>query len=69
MINFGHATGDRVLVETARLVQHETHSGELVGRYGGEEFVIICPSTDLDQARSRAERLRQILSRKPICRI
>ncbi len=51
--NFGHAAGDHVLIETAKLIQHETYSGELVGRYGGEEFVIICPSTELEQARSR----------------
>lgn len=60
---YGHAAGDQVLIETARLMQHETYSGELVGRYGGEEFVIICPSTDLEQARKRSERLRQTISR------
>lgn len=61
---YGHAVGDQVLIETARLMQHETYSGELVGRYGGEEFVIICPSTNLQQARKRAERLRQTIERK-----
>ncbi len=55
---FGHATGDEVLIEVARLLQHETYSGELVARYGGEEFVVICPDTALDQAVKRAERLR-----------
>lgn len=55
---YGHSTGDQVLVECARLLQHETYSGELVGRYGGEEFVILCPATDLEQAVKRAERLR-----------
>ena len=55
---FGHATGDIVLIELARLLQQETYSGEIVGRYGGEEFVILCPSTDLDQAIKRAERIR-----------
>lgn len=55
---YGHAVGDEVLIELARLFQHETYSGELVGRYGGEEFVILCPETDLDHARLKAERLR-----------
>lgn len=55
---FGHTIGDDVLIEVARLLQHETYSGELVSRYGGEEFVIICPDTPLDQAIKRAERLR-----------
>ena len=47
-----------MLIELARLFQHETYSGELVGRYGGEEFVILCPETDLEHARQKAERLR-----------
>jgi diguanylate cyclase (GGDEF)-like protein/PAS domain S-box-containing protein/putative nucleotidyltransferase with HDIG domain len=55
---FGHAVGDIVLIEIARLLQQETYSGEIVGRYGGEEFVILCPETDLDQAIKRAERIR-----------
>jgi diguanylate cyclase (GGDEF)-like protein/putative nucleotidyltransferase with HDIG domain/PAS domain S-box-containing protein len=63
---YGHAAGDQVLIETARLMQHETYSGELVGRYGGEEFVILCPSTKLDQAYKRAERIRQAISRREI---
>ncbi|MEX0716427.1 MAG: diguanylate cyclase [Planctomycetaceae bacterium] len=60
---YGHTVGDEVLVDLARLLQHETYSGELVGRYGGEEFVVLCPSTDLMQTIKRAERLRVALSR------
>jgi diguanylate cyclase (GGDEF)-like protein/putative nucleotidyltransferase with HDIG domain/PAS domain S-box-containing protein len=59
----GHAVGDKVLVELARLLQHETYSGEVVGRYGGEEFVILCPGTDQEAAVRRAERLRTAISR------
>ena len=58
---YDHATGDAVLIDVARLLQHETYSGELVGRYGGEEFVVICPETDLDAGVRRAERLRMVL--------
>ncbi|MCH9655673.1 MAG: diguanylate cyclase [Planctomycetes bacterium] len=58
----GHSIGDDVLIEMARLFQHETYSGELVGRYGGEEFVIICPETDLKHAVKKADRLRLALS-------
>jgi hypothetical protein len=54
------------LIEVARLLQHETYSGELVGRYGGEEFVVLCPATALDQAVKRAERLRIALARLKI---
>ncbi|MBW3540363.1 MAG: diguanylate cyclase, partial [Planctomycetes bacterium] len=58
----GHALGDRVLVDVARLLEQETYSGELVGRYGGEEFVVLCPGTGLDDAYRRAERLRNSLA-------
>jgi diguanylate cyclase (GGDEF)-like protein/PAS domain S-box-containing protein/putative nucleotidyltransferase with HDIG domain len=61
--DYDHATGDAVLKMTAKLLQNETFSGELVGRYGGEEFVIICPDTDLAQAEKKADRLRQVLMR------
>ena len=67
--NYGHAAGDQVLIETARLMQHETYSGELVSRYGGEEFVILCPSTDLKHAKKRAERLRQSVSKKEFAQL
>jgi diguanylate cyclase (GGDEF)-like protein/PAS domain S-box-containing protein len=60
---FGHTVGDEVLVDIARILQHETYSGELVARYGGEEFVIVCPATPLDQAINRAERLRTAITR------
>jgi diguanylate cyclase (GGDEF)-like protein len=60
--SYGHAIGDKVLIEIARLLQQETYSGELVSRYGGEEFVILCPDTDLEQAVQRAERLRLQIS-------
>jgi diguanylate cyclase (GGDEF)-like protein/putative nucleotidyltransferase with HDIG domain len=65
---YGHAVGDKVLIETAHLLQHETYSGEVVGRYGGEEFVILCPGTDLEAATRRAERLRMAISRLKIPR-
>jgi diguanylate cyclase (GGDEF)-like protein/PAS domain S-box-containing protein len=59
----GHSVGDKVLVELARLLQHETYSGEVVGRYGGEEFVVLCPATDIEAAVRRAERLRAVIAR------
>lgn len=65
---FGHTVGDKALIELAHLLQHETYSGEVVGRYGGEEFVILCPGTDLESAVRRAERLRIAISRMKIAR-
>jgi len=58
---FGHQVGDQVLIDLAKHLNDETYSGEVVGRYGGEEFVILCPATALDQAVRRAERLRTSL--------
>ncbi len=63
---YGHSVGDQVLIDLARLLTQETYSGELVGRYGGEEFVILCPDTNLDQAVRRAERLRATLRKSKI---
>lgn len=60
--NHSHAVGDRVLVDIARLVQDELYSGEIIGRYGGEEFVILCPETPLETALERAERLRRAIA-------
>ena len=58
---YGHQTGDQVLIDLAKHFTDETYSGEIVGRYGGEEFVILCPGTDLANAVRRAERLRNSL--------
>ena len=58
---FGHQVGDQVLVDLARHFSEETYSGEIVGRYGGEEFIILCPATELEQAVRRADRLRSSL--------
>ena len=59
---FEHETGDRVLLETARFLQQETYSGEIVGRYGGAQFMLVCPATGGEQAYHRAERIRLALS-------
>ena len=61
-----HAVGDRVLVDVSRLIQDELYSGEQVGRYGGEEFVILCPETPLEVAIERSERLRRAIMAAPI---
>lgn len=57
----GHAVGDQVLIDLARLLEQETYSGEQVGRYGGEEFVILCPDTTQEEGVRRAERIRHAI--------
>ncbi len=54
----GHAAGDRVLQETASLLISSTRQADFVGRYGGEEFLIILPRTDIEGAAVIAERIR-----------
>jgi diguanylate cyclase (GGDEF)-like protein len=63
---YGHKVGDQVLVDLTRTLQNETYSSEVIGRYGGEEFVILCPDTDLDSAVRRAERLRHAIIKSSI---
>ncbi len=55
---FGHGGGDEVLKAVAKALGRGLRTGDLLGRYGGEEFCIILPDADLDQALVVAERLR-----------
>jgi len=55
---FGHPTGDKVLVDFAAIARDTVRSLDCLGRWGGEEFLVICPETDIEQARQLAERLR-----------
>nr|WP_314899229.1 GGDEF domain-containing protein [uncultured Deefgea sp.] len=56
--NYGHAVGDDVLRQFAQLVQSEIRQSDGLVRWGGEEFLIVCPNTQLDQAVRLAEKLR-----------
>jgi diguanylate cyclase (GGDEF)-like protein/PAS domain S-box-containing protein len=54
----GHAAGDQVLTEVARILNDSCREIDLAARYGGEEFTIVLPATTTEQARSIAERIR-----------
>ena len=56
---FGHTIGDHVLVRLAHLLQESHRKSDFVCRYGGEEFVILLPETDLKNALSIAEDFRE----------
>lgn len=56
---FGHATGDEVLVRVARTVLGVVRKTDVVGRYGGEEFLVILPNVGIVGARDVAERVRR----------
>lgn len=55
----GHAAGDEVLRETARRLQEAVREGDIVARYGGDEFVVVCDVTDVAVISEIAERLRE----------
>ncbi|MGR3318864.1 MAG: GGDEF domain-containing response regulator [Candidatus Anammoxibacter sp.] len=56
---FGHQTGDVVLREIAAIIKDSIRKSDVVGRYGGEEFTILLPETDTEDAMLFAERLRK----------
>jgi len=62
----GHEAGDVVLVALAERLQRAARPGDVVARLGGEEFVVLMPDTTLEEARGRAETLREDVARSPI---
>jgi diguanylate cyclase (GGDEF)-like protein len=58
---YGHFAGDAVLRETAARLRANVRAYDQVGRYGGEEFLVVLPNCDLLSATSQAERMRQRL--------
>jgi diguanylate cyclase (GGDEF)-like protein len=57
----GHDVGDRVLEEVSRVLQANLRSVDLPARMGGDEFAILLPETDADQARSLIDKLHRLL--------
>ena len=55
---FGHPTGDEVLCHLVHLCQNQMRANDLLGRYGGDEFAILMPETQVEGARQAAERLQ-----------
>ncbi|HET9655321.1 MAG TPA: GGDEF domain-containing protein [Kineosporiaceae bacterium] len=63
---YGHAGGDRVLVEVARRLQAIIRGGDVLARYGGEEFALLLPATGSDELSAVAERVRLAVGGAPI---
>lgn len=62
---YGHIVGDQALLSVCRLLQKSTRRGDLVARWGGDEFVILLPHTDGDSAFRLAERIRAEVEASP----
>jgi diguanylate cyclase (GGDEF)-like protein len=58
---FGHDAGDTVLRELGRFVERNFRTSDVACRFGGEEFVILVPDTELEQLERRAQRLREAI--------
>ncbi len=59
--NYGHITGDEVLKVTARILEQQLRSSDIVARYGGEEFMAVLPGTGAESAFAVAERIRHAI--------
>jgi diguanylate cyclase (GGDEF)-like protein len=63
---YGHAAGDAVLVGVVQRISSTLRKYDTVGRYGGEEFLIIAPGCDLELAERLAERIRAAVEEEPV---
>lgn len=62
--DFGHLIGDEVLIELAEILKYNVNANDIIGRWGGEEFLIICKNTTLHEAENLAQRLRNLIENK-----
>ncbi|HSO26688.1 MAG TPA: sensor domain-containing diguanylate cyclase, partial [Anaerolineales bacterium] len=62
---YGHPAGDQVLIELTQRLNNDLREIDLLGRYGGEEFMIVLPEAAVEGAHLAAERLRKLIADKP----
>jgi len=63
---YGHQVGDEVLIEIAQIITAGVREHDTVVRWGGEEFIILLPETSIDGALMVADKIRLLISEKPI---
>ena len=63
---FGHAAGDAVLKELAQRIESQVRASDVAARFGGEEFVVLLPDTNVNDAEKLAERIRAAISESAI---
>lgn len=57
--NKGHIIGDKVLIQVANIMTKSVRDTDFIGRYGGEEFIVIYPKTNLKDAIATSDRIRK----------
>lgn len=62
---WGHAAGDAVLRELAQRIESQVRASDVAARFGGEEFVVLLPNTEVASAKLLAERIRTAISKTP----
>jgi two-component system cell cycle response regulator len=62
----GHSAGDLVLRKIGELLRHSFRQSDTAGRYGGEEFVVILPEMNIEDAQRKLESLRELVASTPI---
>ena len=63
---YGHSVGDQVLVTLAHQIQQTQRAADAIARWGGEEFVVVCPNTNLETAAALAQRMRERIAQTEI---
>jgi two-component system, cell cycle response regulator len=63
---YGHLAGDTVLIAVAEIFRNQARTADVVGRFGGEEFLLLLPNTDLEKASAAARRLLAAISSEPV---
>ncbi len=63
---YGHFVGDEVLRAVAQVLRQAARAGDVIGRFGGEEFIALFPAANLEQATSVAERVRVLIAQAEV---
>ena len=61
--NYGHEIGDKVLISLTKLVGKHLRTNDIFARWGGEEFMILLPRTDVKTAYHKAQELREVIEK------
>ena len=63
---YGHPAGDECLIRVTQRILHVLKPGQAIGRYGGEEFIVVLPQIDANRARDVAEKIVETIRSRPI---